>query len=85
MSRIRRALADAVARGVPRTTLQFFGLTYLFTWAFWLPMLLAPDRLQFLHYLGSLGPLAAAFVMRYRTGGRPAVCELIGQMGVPAS
>ncbi len=66
--------------GLPIRTLQFFGLAYLLTWAFWIPMLFAPDRLQYLHYLGSLGPLIAAFVMRYRDGGRNAVRELGAQM-----
>jgi hypothetical protein len=67
-------------RPIPARTIQFFALAYALTWLLWLPMLLAPDRLQFLHYLGSLGPLIAAFVMRARTGGAPAVRELLAQM-----
>ncbi|MGV9796377.1 CPBP family glutamic-type intramembrane protease [Gordonia sp. NPDC003422] len=66
--------------GLPARTLQFFGVAYLLTWVFWIPMLFAPDSLQFLHYVGTLGPLAAAFVMRYRDGGRTAVRELGTQM-----
>ncbi|MEU5760110.1 CPBP family glutamic-type intramembrane protease [Nocardia sp. NPDC047648] len=66
---------------IPARTAQFFVLAYALTWLVWLPMLFAPDRLQILHYLGSLGPLVAAFVMRSRTGGAPAVRELLSQMG----
>lgn len=66
---------------VPKQTVQFFALAYALTWLVWLPMLFAPDRLQVLHYLGSLGPLVAAFVMRSRTGGAPAVRTLLRQMG----
>lgn len=43
--------------------LRFFALAYALTWAAWLPMLFRPDDLQPLHFLGSLGPLVAAFVL----------------------
>ncbi|RZL73249.1 MAG: hypothetical protein EOP32_37110 [Rhodococcus sp. (in: high G+C Gram-positive bacteria)] len=43
-------------------------------------MLIAPDRLQYLHYLGSLGPLVAAFSMRLHACGREGVTELVRQM-----
>ena len=43
----------------------------------WIPMLFAPTKLQYLHYVGSLGPLTAAVVMRYRDTGRAGVCGLL--------
>ncbi|PKZ63951.1 CPBP family intramembrane metalloprotease [Gordonia terrae] len=65
---------------MPRRTVAFFGLAYLFSWSVWLPMLTAPDSLQWLHYVGSLGPLMAAFIMRWHDGGRDGVVELFSQM-----
>ncbi|MFC9557639.1 CPBP family intramembrane glutamic endopeptidase [Rhodococcus sp. NPDC056960] len=65
---------------LPRRTILFFLLAYTLTWAAWLPMVLAPTRWQYLHYLGSLGPLAAAFALRYRDDGRTGVQDLLRRM-----
>ena len=66
--------------GLPRSTVIFFALAYLISWSIWLPMLFAPDSLQWLHYVGSLGPLIAAVVLRWRDGGRASVIALCSQM-----
>ena len=66
--------------GVPRRTVVFFALAYVISWSVWFPMLLAPERLQWLHYAGSLGPLLAAFALRWREHGRDGVRALWSQM-----
>lgn len=65
---------------LPRRTVAFFLLAYLFSWSAWLPMVLSPERLQYLHYVGSCGPLLAAVIMRHRDTGLAGVRNLVGQM-----
>lgn len=64
----------------PARPVRFFALAYALTWAAWLPMLFRPDDLQPLHYVGSLGPLVAAFVMTSRQQGRTGVVDLLRRM-----
>jgi uncharacterized protein len=69
----------------------YFGLTFLLSWALWVPMALdhfslLPTRLdstfvQFGRLLGTLGPAIAAILVTVLTGGKPAVSALIGQLG----
>jgi len=60
--------------------LRFFVLACALTWAVRLPMLVRPDDLQALHYLGSLGPLVAAFVLTSYERGRAGVLDLLRRM-----
>ena len=63
-----------------RRTLAFFALAYALTWMAWLPMLLRPDEWQALHYVGSLGPLVAAFTLTATESGRRGVADLLTRM-----
>ncbi len=62
----------------------FFALAYALTWSAWLPLALRGpvygDRLSYLHFLGSLGPLVSAFVMTGLVSGRSGVRELLGRV-----
>jgi membrane protease YdiL (CAAX protease family) len=53
-----------------RPAVAFVLLAFGLTWAAWIPMLLQPDRFASLHFLGSLGPAAAAIIITAATTGR---------------
>lgn len=62
----------------------FFTLTYLVSWAAWLPLLIDVRRtgetdspLWWLHYLGGFGPMVAAFVMTAVLAGRSGMIRLV--------
>ena len=63
--------------------ITFFTLTYALTWLAWLPLALRGpvygDRLSYLHFLGSLGPLVSAFVMTGLLSGRSGLRDLLGR------
>lgn len=70
----------------------FFGLTFLFSWAIWVPMALdyyslLPFRLDknfvlVVRLFGTLGPAAAASLVTLLAGGRSALRKLWGQIGL---
>jgi uncharacterized protein len=74
----------------PPSLLAFFGLTFLLSWALWVPMAL--DRYSVLsirldptfvllgRLLGTLGPALAAILVSIRFGGKPSVTALFGQL-----
>jgi membrane protease YdiL (CAAX protease family) len=49
----------------------FFGLTYLFSWGYWIPCALAGGHVS--HFPGLLGPMLAALVVRAVTEGATGV------------
>lgn len=67
--------------------LLYFTLAYLISWIIWLP-LIAPkfgiDTLPVIpnyhHYLGSFGPMMAAFIVKYIYGGWKAVKDLLKKL-----
>jgi membrane protease YdiL (CAAX protease family) len=71
--------------------LAFFALTFLLSWAIWVPMALDhyglfPVRLDagfvmIFRLFGTLGPAASAILVSLLIGGRPAVRALLGQIG----
>lgn len=64
--------------------IAFVILAYLITWLVWLPLAIRGpiygDRLSYLHFLGSLGPLASAFVVTRLAAGRLGVLEMMGRL-----
>jgi hypothetical protein len=60
--------------------LRFFALAFALTWVWWLPMLAEPQAWQPLHYVGSLGPMVAAFILAASEGGRPGIRDLSARM-----
>jgi len=64
--------------------IAFSVLAYALTWLAWLPLALRGpvygDRLSYLHFLGSLGPLASAFAMTGLLSGWPGIQELVGRV-----
>jgi membrane protease YdiL (CAAX protease family) len=64
---------------------SFFGLAYALSWANWLPMALAGQRVGTApggptHFLGLLGPMIAAFTVGLLTGGPATVRDLATRM-----
>ncbi|MGE5591904.1 MAG: type II CAAX prenyl endopeptidase Rce1 family protein [Bacillota bacterium] len=71
--------------------ITFIATTYALTWLAWLPLALRGpvygDRLSYLHFLGSMGPLASAFAVTGLASGRAGLRELLGRLlrwNVPA-
>ena len=73
----------------PRTTttsifplVAFFALAYALSWLILVPagLGLLPDSADILAWLAPFGPAVAAFVVTARTGGRPAVGQLLRRM-----
>lgn len=71
--------------------ITFIATTYALTWLAWLSLALRGpvygDRLSYLHFLGSLGPLASAFAVTGLASGRAGVRDLLGRLlrwNVPA-
>lgn len=64
--------------------LTFFALAYALTWLAWLPLALRGpvygDRLSYLHFLGSLGPLVSAVAVTGLVSGESGVRELLGRV-----
>jgi membrane protease YdiL (CAAX protease family) len=63
---------------------SFFAFAYALTWLAWIPLALRGpvygDRLSYLHFVGSLGPLVSAVVMTGLVSGRSGVRELLGRV-----
>lgn len=64
--------------------ITFFALAYALTWLAWLPLALRGpvygDRLSYLHFLGSLGPLLSAFAVTGLVSGQSGIRELLGRV-----
>jgi membrane protease YdiL (CAAX protease family) len=67
--------------------LLYFILAYLISWIIWLPLILPgfgmdalPAIPKYHHYLGSFGPMVAAFIVKYISGGWPALKDLLKKM-----
>lgn len=65
----------------------YFGLAYLISWVIWLPLILPkygidvlPVLPKYHHYLGSFGPMIAAFIVKYIYEGRQGVKDLLKRM-----
>jgi len=64
--------------------LLYFTLAYLISWIIWLPLILPkfgitvlPVLPKYHHYLGSFGPMIAAFIIKYISDGRKGVIDLL--------
>jgi membrane protease YdiL (CAAX protease family) len=62
----------------------YFVLAYLISWIIWLPLILPkygidslPVLPKYHHYLGSFGPMLAAFIVRYSSEGWSGVNDLL--------
>lgn len=67
--------------------LLYFVLAYLISWLIWLPLILPKfgiDNLPVLpkyhHYLGSFGPMIAAFIVKYISDGWQGISDLLKRM-----
>ncbi|MBM3415637.1 MAG: CPBP family intramembrane metalloprotease [Bacteroidetes bacterium] len=67
--------------------LLYFVLAYLISWAIWLPLILLkygidtlPVLPEYHHYLGSFGPMLAAFIVRFIYEGRAGVKDLLKRL-----
>ena len=76
------------AQAIQRCPLiAFFGLAYAISWVLWAPLWLSAlgvaglPVLPFHHALGSVGPVAAAFVVSYQTAGRDGPRALLAALG----
>jgi uncharacterized protein len=65
----------------------YFALAYLISWIIWLPLILPkygidtlPVFPKYHHYLGSFGPMIAAFVVKYIYDGWKGVKDLLKRM-----
>lgn len=62
---------------------RFYGLTYLLSWLFWspyyLPLGLPVSQLPYVHVLGCLGPLLAAFGLTYYEQGGAGIRHMLGR------
>jgi uncharacterized protein len=65
----------------------YFVLAYLISWIIWLPLILPkfgigalPVLPKYHHYLGSFGPMIAAFIVKYISEGRNGVKDLLKRM-----
>lgn len=71
--------------------LFYFGLTFILSWAVWVPMALDrysllpirldPSFVQLGRLLGTLGPALSAVLVSALAGGKPAVQALLSQLG----
>ncbi len=71
--------------------LSFFILTFILSWAIWIPMALNyyglfpihmdPGFVLVFRLFGTLGPAVSAILVSLLAGGRPAVGALLGQIG----
>jgi membrane protease YdiL (CAAX protease family) len=69
----------------------FFALTFVLSWAIWIPMALDyyglfpirldPGFVMIFRLFGTLGPAVSAILVSLLIGGRPAVRTLLGQIG----
>ncbi|HEX4957635.1 MAG TPA: CPBP family intramembrane glutamic endopeptidase [Lacibacter sp.] len=67
-----------------KRVILFFVVAYLITWIIWLPLILPPFGIEVLpviptyhHYIGSFGPLMAAFLLTaYYDGSKGVLCLL---------
>jgi hypothetical protein len=75
----RRSYAAGVTL-LNRRVMRFFALAFALTWVWWLPMLTRPDSWQPLHYIGSLGPMLAAFILTARERGGAGIRNLLARM-----
>ena len=64
--------------------LLYFALAYLISWIIWLPLILPkfginvlPVLPKYHHYLGSFGPMIAAFVVKYISDGWKGIMDLL--------
>jgi len=64
--------------------LLYFALAYLISWTIWLPLILPkygihvlPVLPKYHHYLGSFGPMIAAFIVKYISDGWMGVKDLL--------
>lgn len=68
------------------TLIRFFGLAYAISWLGWspyyLPLGVPADLLPYVHLLGSLGPMLAAFILIYRQQGLTGIRQLFGKAPV---
>ncbi len=72
--------------------LSFFGLTFVLSWAIWVPMALDhyallpvrldPNFVLVVRLFGTFGPAAAAMLVSLALGGRPALKALLRQLGM---
>jgi membrane protease YdiL (CAAX protease family) len=67
--------------------LLYFTLAYLISWIIWLPLILPkyginvlPVLPKYHHYLGSFGPMIAAFIMKYISDGRNGIIDLLKRL-----
>jgi membrane protease YdiL (CAAX protease family) len=67
--------------------LLFFVLSYFISWITWLPLILTeagihglPVLPEYHHYLGSFGPMIAAFIVKYMDEGRNGTKDLMRQL-----
>jgi uncharacterized protein len=65
----------------------YFALAYLISWIIWLPLILPkfgidalPVLPKYHHYLGSFGPMIAAFIVKYIYEGPSGVKDLLKRM-----
>jgi uncharacterized protein len=65
----------------------YFALAYLISWVLWLPLILPkfginvlPILPKYHHYLGSFGPMIAAFIVKYIYDGWKGVKDLLKRM-----
>lgn len=64
-----------------RPLASFFFLTYLISWAFWLPMIWIGDH-RLLTILGSFGPTTAALLLAAEIEGRQGITALLSKLRV---
>jgi len=67
--------------------LLYFALAYSISWIIWLPLILPkfginslPVLPKYHHYLGSFGPLIAAFIVKYHSNGWYGVKDLLKRL-----
>lgn len=65
----------------------YFALAYFISWLIWLPLILPeygidtlPVLPKYHHYLGSFGPMLAAFIVRYSSEGWSGVKDLLKRL-----
>lgn len=65
----------------------YFVLAYLISWIIWLPLILPKFGIDILpvlpkyhHYLGSFGPMIAAFIVKYISEGRQGIKDLLKRL-----
>ena len=65
----------------------YFALAYLISWTIWLPLILPkigvhvlPVLPKYHHYLGSLGPMVAAFIIKYISSGWQGLIDILKRL-----